>query len=621
METISLLDIFDDLSEKNYYVVENQLFNEKIYSQKLFSDVIISKNKIKFNYLNLKWKIDYTDGYFSEPFCQLISKEDLEKVKNLGFKIEKKKERDLNFEEIQIIKMLYKKYDYRKYTDDTNFDTKKKKDLVYTVLKKNQYVYKSMSTFIDTEQEEKYLENTINCAPVWYGTETIAKYYSYILGPINAYKLRRNFKLLRIIDKRNYPILISEFEKLTQEDFDQIELSRETALDYLKIKLGISCDLEEQYKLYLSLAKNDIRKIKIKKFLSSNELTLDYIENLNYRWLPLYLEDDVKVGKVICLLSKKLGFDGYYFQQMPVVFEYKNIYFFHNELIFCNCNLTIKNNLIRDISNPVDWTNNKKILSGYEKGMRPSLGNYEKKIDFYYKNMSYKKELNQIKGRNFKIKFMTFNVHFFESINTEISMEEFSHKIIKMMDDFDLDFICLQEYTDNPYLENMGLHVYKKKANWIIYNAVISRKPLKTFGFYISKTRRSVIFFKYNGLFFCNTHLEIGSSLDFYLSNKDYQALVDTYYQNSDERIEELQKIINVRPNVIMGDLNFNKEDPEYDFITQKYRDTIIKEKGSLMINKSRVDYIFALPRFKVSSMVIPFNLSDHLPVLGLVSH
>jgi endonuclease/exonuclease/phosphatase family metal-dependent hydrolase len=69
-----------------------------------------------------------------------------------------------------------------------------------------------------------------------------------------------------------------------------------------------------------------------------------------------------------------------------------------------------------------------------------------------------------------------------------------------------------------------------------------------------------------------------------------------------------------------MGDLNFSKEDPEFEHISGNYKDTVNeKEEYATLFNNERVDFILAKKNIKCESYIVSYPYSDHLPVLGLI--
>jgi endonuclease/exonuclease/phosphatase family metal-dependent hydrolase len=118
---------------------------------------------------------------------------------------------------------------------------------------------------------------------------------------------------------------------------------------------------------------------------------------------------------------------------------------------------------------------------------------------------------------------------------------------------------------------------------------------------------------------FCGTHLEIGERYTERSGTfKQHQQIIDIYNNNANIRILELNKINNYKPDVIMGDFNFTKNDPEFEHISNAYNDTI-KEEYPTLFNNERVDFILSKKNIKCESFVVSYPYSDHLPVIGLL--
>jgi endonuclease/exonuclease/phosphatase family metal-dependent hydrolase len=125
-----------------------------------------------------------------------------------------------------------------------------------------------------------------------------------------------------------------------------------------------------------------------------------------------------------------------------------------------------------------------------------------------------------------------------------------------------------------------------------------------------------------DGIKFVGTHLEIG---DRYTersgSFRDHAQIVEIYVKNVDTRVSQLKEIFKYNPDIILGDMNFTNDDPEYKKTIKNtlYQDTI-KEEYPTLFNCERVDFIFNKnKKIKCDSYVVSYPYSDHLPVIGLL--
>jgi endonuclease/exonuclease/phosphatase family metal-dependent hydrolase len=270
------------------------------------------------------------------------------------------------------------------------------------------------------------------------------------------------------------------------------------------------------------------------------------------------------------------------------------------------------------------------------------LGVFKQYFDNQMDNDRNKNILKIIKKSNPKFKFMTLNVHSFISSNLNDTFIDVVNKLKLLLDTFNIDMCVLEEFSsynsndDDIFFENTftnynilkSSNIGNKKdrffGNVILSKDIIINHKMINLPNMKNKSLRNAMLFSIgnknvDGIKFAGTHLEIG---DRYTERsgafKKDEQIIDIYNNNVNKRILELNKIMNNKPDIIMGDFNFTKEDPEYEHISTSYNDTL-KEEYPTLFNNERVDFIISKKNIKCESFIVSYPYSDHLPVIGLL--
>ena len=268
-------------------------------------------------------------------------------------------------------------------------------------------------------------------------------------------------------------------------------------------------------------------------------------------------------------------------------------------------------------------------------------------------------------NKRFKLNVCTFNVHSFKSINTNFTIHQNFEHILEMIDTYKIDVLTLQEVEtystedaagnyplgvgdDNEVTLSRRYIIDKMKEHELLYNVTVRANNINAnefFGLMVFsryrlddiqvrnlpnqfRKRRLVISFylntkdrRTNNLKFCATHLEVGTKYNIYKNNKNAE---ERRIVNSQNRVNQLKFILNeLDPDILLGDLNFAKGDPEFEFLN-KYHTTINKAYNYTTPFGTIVDYIFYHRQiFKKLNILInstiKTNISDHLPIFNMI--
>lgn len=229
-----------------------------------------------------------------------------------------------------------------------------------------------------------------------------------------------------------------------------------------------------------------------------------------------------------------------------------------------------------------------------------------------------------------KLRLMTYNIHYFRNINPEISEPDNIKNIIRLINRSEADIVVLQEVDWNlfaPEIKNLNYKHHIKTDNGSpvgtqknkMQLVVLSKKryPFRILDstpepeFQKIHDRNQILLETEFGRILC-IHMEIGIPV-----SPDLDQEQKT--RNSEYRIRSLEKLLTSgAPDIILGDFNFQSEDPEFRFLSREYQ-----TKSDLKIQTTpfnRVDFVF-LKKNKYNSKtvqeyIIKCNYSDHLPVL-----
>ena len=509
-------------------------------------------------------------------------------------------------------------------------------------LNKGSHIFKGTRDFITKDLEEKFLNTADPIQPYWFGSDIVGYLYSKTYkGGLNAYKVKNNSKLFVINDTRNEKILIDFLNNLNDNELNIIGHTRKEILDTLRVKYGYDCNIGYQIKFIERYT--GYPDLWLSRYVDKEHYYPDIIKNRNKRVFGAGKLDRV-CGRFMCYFCSKNNYIGY-----CSLYNYSIFYalgLLGDEIVICDQ----KSNIERDTKHELDWYQWKKFIDldidssifknyvfnpvFHSKKFLPVFKQY---YDNQLDNQRNKNILNMIKKNNPKFKFITFNVHSFVSSNSNDTFEIVINKLKLLLDTFDVDFCFIQEfasYIDDAYIEGVfsNYNILKSpnlgnKYDKYFGNVLLCKDKIKQYKFIDlsshKKVKRMATIFQIDNknaqnINFCGTHLEIG---DRYTERsgtfKMYQQIIDVYNSNVDKRINELNKIITYKPELVFGDFNFTKDDPEFEHMSIHYKDTM-KEDYPTLFNNERVDFIFS-NNLKCDSYVVSFPYSDHLPVIGLL--
>jgi endonuclease/exonuclease/phosphatase family metal-dependent hydrolase len=540
------------------------------------------------------------------------------------FKKYEKKEDEVNFDKIEIGKI-----------NETN-------DIVLEV-NKGEHIFKGTRDFITLEKENKYLETIDELQPYWFGSlgtgYAYAKTYS---GGLNAYKFNDDYKIFIVNDIRNEKKIIDTIKNLTNDELLKIGHNRYEILNSVRIKYGYDCDISYQIKfiekytgyngLWLSrYISKDLYNSKIGKYRNNRMYGAGKLDRI--------------LGRFMCYFCKLNNYIGY-----CSLYNYSIFYSFGllgDEIVICNQ----KKYLERDIKHELDWYQWKKYIdidinSDIFKNYifnpifhtKKFLGVFSQYYNNQINNNRNKKILELIKKNKPKYTIMTFNVHSFVSSNLNDTYEITIKKLKELLDLFNIDFCFIEEYSsyiNDTYFENIftNYNIIKSpnlgnKYNKYFGNILLCKDKIKIYRNINLPNKKDSkrIATEYiidndniKDLKIIGTHLEIGDRYterrgSFKLPNQ----IIEIYNKNVNNRILQLNTIMEKTPDIILGDFNFTIDDPEFEHISVKYEDSM-KEEYPTLFNNERVDFIFRKKEIKCNSYVVSYPYSDHLPVIGLL--
>jgi endonuclease/exonuclease/phosphatase family metal-dependent hydrolase len=187
----------------------------------------------------------------------------------------------------------------------------------------------------------------------------------------------------------------------------------------------------------------------------------------------------------------------------------------------------------------------------------------------------------------------------------------------------DVDLCFIEEYyiSDNIIDKNYNVIQNPKHIGLVVlYKKTIELKNIYSIKLHNKKgfdNRRFALFFDYNDRKFALTHLEIGKRF----INRDYSIVppnefIEIANFNSNLRIQQLEEILKENPDVIIGDMNFNKYDKEFLFMLKNKYYTNFVDYTS--IHGTQVDFIFSKKPYSFIK-TINFSFSDHLPIFAIL--
>ena len=242
-------------------------------------------------------------------------------------------------------------------------------------------------------------------------------------------------------------------------------------------------------------------------------------------------------------------------------------------------------------------------------------------LETIHSNTSLKEDTTHIQG----VKVMSFNIHHGKSRLGLYNL----NGVMEIVKDNQVDIVGLQEVDKNVYRSKFSDQVrlmatelgmyYAFGANIKIMgmeygNAILSRYPIESVeniqlpGF---KEKRGLLLSKVQidnrNVNFLVTHLGLTKQ-----EKVNQVKLIKKYIQFLGERT------------ILVGDFNSNESSEEINSIKEVLVDSAQDEEGRFkhtydgLVIKSRIDYIFASPDFRIRNYeVLDSNISDHFPLIA----
>ena len=223
-------------------------------------------------------------------------------------------------------------------------------------------------------------------------------------------------------------------------------------------------------------------------------------------------------------------------------------------------------------------------------------------------------------------RIMTLNVHFLKPI-VLMKPSEVLEEIYRLVKHYDVDVCFMQEFFDDEISVNFpgysflrnerhnGLvALYKSNLDFEYkYHILLPRYEKRRF------TKRFAVFFRYGKLWICMTHLEIGERYKSRAGNfKMSHDLRITIDDNQAHRKLQMEAICRKRPDIIIGDFNFESDEPEFEYTTSQGYETTKHDYTTPF--GSQVDWVFDREgRNVIQQERLNFAYSDHLPILAVL--
>ena len=243
-------------------------------------------------------------------------------------------------------------------------------------------------------------------------------------------------------------------------------------------------------------------------------------------------------------------------------------------------------------------------------------------VKFYDKNMTYA-NVSFTKAKH-TLRVGTLNVHGFGSINQFHTVEDSIRELFELIRIHQIDILCIQEYVDlyskkiTSYLNRFKLYSSDLTCK-VVMNLIISRYPIDTIvnvpilGYGTSNSKMIIIKCTINNrpITIGNVHLSLYPRDYANQDTAEYKAAV---YNTIDLHKAQLKLIYDNKLDILSGDFNFNKSEPEYQWMIDL----------GWMDNSSRipttpygttVDFVWT--KVPKQSHVLYYPFSDHRPVIA----
>lgn len=252
-------------------------------------------------------------------------------------------------------------------------------------------------------------------------------------------------------------------------------------------------------------------------------------------------------------------------------------------------------------------------------------------LEFYTNHKILKHEIEQINQfiQTFENHFrvMSLNVHNFKSINLNDNSLMIMNQLIDLMNDLNIDIGCFQD-VGIEHIDNFN-NLIQTKINVNSYimisqsiNGLIIIHKNNLIVSSVSIIHDFAIGFVINDKFFINTQLNSGKKLyDRSGSLLNADEVVKIINFNYNLRKKQIDQLIKINPNYIIGNFNFTNIDPEYNYIiNQIYKSNHAIKYQTINLNyttafNTQTDYVFSISKIKFCQ-TIKWPYSLHLPII-----
>jgi hypothetical protein len=495
-------------------------------------------------------------------------------------------------------------------------------DGINYIFSKGNYLYKGVKYFYTPEDEKKFTKSDSNMG--FYGDKYLAYYYAKRYnGTLQVYRLKKDLKLFNITNDKNIYLILDQIkinyiDKNKADDIFFDNISYKEFYKSVKTKYGVGINKYFQaYNISKYSKFNDM-------WLYEPEGELNLYKNNNDKsytgwYYGAGFIDRICAKGIMLLINDKFngitGSTGFYSPYVSTT---------STEIIIWDQN----NYVQRRPKHKYDSMQFMKKLDFDPLKINfntdfCSLNENFKLVKFYLNNKfdAYSKTKSESISNNTKL--LSFCINNFNSINLDDTPKIIIDKLKKLIEINDIDICCLQDcYTnkeilidvfnaspimykiDTTYLSNLGIVLIYKNQITITNKSIVSNLGNKS----------SAVLFDFNNKKYCVVRLDSGKPLKD-RSNSLYEpsTLLNIISFNSNNKINDINKIISNNPDYILGNFSFTKEDKAFEHLTNnKYMTQYV---SYTTIDNVQMDFVFSKVKYN-SLNTLKFPYSNHLPIV-----
>ena len=496
-------------------------------------------------------------------------------------------------------------------------------DKVNYIFPKNSYIYKGVKYFYSPDQEKQYLSDPNGFG--FYGDKYIAYYYAKRYnGTLQVYKLKKDLTLFNVTNDKTIYFILDTIKTnfLDKDKADNIFFSNISYKEFYKaVKTKYGIGINKYFQAYNISKYSKFSDMwlygpegDLSKYRNSYDKTYTgwyygagFIDRVCAHGIMLLIKNDFDG------LTGTTGFFSPYVSTTST------------EVIIWNQNNVLK----RRPNHKFDSMQFMKKLDfnpleiNFNTEFYRSNQNF-RLIKFYLTNQQVS-ELDNTKlvyetNKN-KIKLLSFSVNNFLSINLNDTPEIILSNFNKLLVINDIDICCLQNcYKNYELLENYINKDYKIITKYVSCGILLLYKnnlKITNFNNLDIGKYSGAVFFELNEKKYCVIKLDNGKSFkDRSGSLYEPEELLKIIAFNTNNRINQLNKIMSNDPFYIIGDFVFTPFDKEYDYLSNaKYTSNKLP---FTTIDNEQTDYVFCKEKYKYLS-TLKFPYSNHLPIICIL--